>query len=505
MMIHRLKSAAPLLLPALLLAGGCADAAYTTPLEEAGADSLTSHEAMMAFLEELQAGTGAFTMEEVGRSGQGRPIVLLHFQDPSGAPAAEKLKVFIFAQQHGNEPSGKEAAITLARDIATGAFTGFLPAVDLYLIPQVNPDGSELRQRENAAGMDLNRDHLVLSTSEVAAVRAVFNRLMPHVALDVHEYGITSRAWTEEGYRKDFGQQIDALSNPNMAERLREYGGETVIAAMREMLLTRDVDLHRYLVTDGPRERFRYSTAALNDGRNSTGIYNTLSFLIEGKNGLTVSENIRERARQQLETMKAFLTYFAEHAGEVKGMVERERATLVEAPEAEVALVMDYVKDPARPTVTVGVVGVETGARDSLVVEAFFPRVETTLSVARPLGYAIPADLKDVLQVLERHGIPLTTLEVPLEGTVESYRINRVDEGTMEDKDFLDVKVTADRSTGGVPAGYVVVWCQGLRANLIPSLLEPQSMWGLAAVPEFASLLEVGSTYPILRILVAPV
>ena len=66
----------------LLLAAGCGDARYPTPLEQAGADSLTSHDAMMAFLGDLQEGTQAFSMETVGASVEGRPIVLLHFQDP---------------------------------------------------------------------------------------------------------------------------------------------------------------------------------------------------------------------------------------------------------------------------------------------------------------------------------------------------------------------------------------------------------------------------------------
>lgn len=495
-----LKATALAALTALPLVGGCADATYTTPLEAAGADSLTSHEAMMGFLGELQAGTRTFTMDTVGTSVEGRPLVLLHFDDPSSTPESEKLKLYIFAQQHGNEPSGKEAAIALARDIATGIFADFLGRVDLYLLPQVNPDGSELRQRQNADDRDLNRDHLTLTTPEVRAVHQIFNRIMPHVALDVHEYGITSRAWEDEGWRKNFGQQIDALTNPNMSERLRTYGVENVIGGMREMLAPRDVQLHRYLVTDGPDERFRHSTTALNDGRNSTGIYNTLSFLIEGRNGLTASEDIRERARQQLETMKAFITYFAEHTDEVKTMVEEERRALAEAPAPEVQLVMDYVKDPAHPTVTVGVINLETGAEEEMVIEAYYPRVESTLTVSRPLGYALPASLMDVTGVLERHGIPMTPLAEPLRATVESYRIDSVVEEVKEDKAFLNVGVSAAREPMAVPEGYVVVWSEGLPTNLVASLLEPQSMWGLAPLPEYVHLLEVGSTYPVLRV-----
>jgi len=462
---------------------------------------------MMGFLTRLMGGTGAFTMEPIGSSVEGRELVVLHFRNPEEeqAPESVKLKVLVFAQQHGNEPSGKEASIALARDIATGAFREFLDRIDLYLIPQVNPDGSEARQRENAEGRDLNRDHLTLSTPEVTAVHKVFQEVMPQVVLDVHEYGITSRTWVEKGIRKDFGEQIDALTNPNMSFALRSYAWERVIPEMGEALAADSVTLNRYLVSDGPDARFRYSTMALNDGRNSTGIYNALTFLIEGRNGLTVEENIRERTRQQLETMKRFLTFFHQNATQVVRLVEREQAVIAgDFPPPEVALVMDYVPDPDRPSVTVGVEDVETGEKGTLVIENFHPQVEVTGFVERPLAYAIPPDETEVLEVLRRHGIPMSPLEETLLADVEAYRIQRVEEGQKEDKDFLDVGVAVRAERWEVPAGYVVVGTRGLQTNLIASLLEPRSQWGLAPLPEFLHLLEVGREYPILRIVGVP-
>jgi len=494
------------------MAVGCSDPAYTTPLEEAQADVLTSHRDMMGFLAELKEGIGAFTLDTVGMSVEGRAVVLLHFTGAGGSGkqeegvaeeslASDPLRVLIFAQQHGNEPSGKEAAIALARDIATGAFTGFMPEVDFYLIPQVNPDGSEARERYNGAGMDLNRDHLTLSTPEVRAVHDVFQDVMPHVVLDVHEYGITSTAWVDRGIRKDFGQQIGGLSNANMPLALRSYAWGRVIPSMKEVLRPRNVALQRYLVTDGPDSRFRYSTTALNDGRNSTGIYNTLSFLTEGRNGLTVEDNIRERARQQLETIKAFLGYFGENAAEVKALVEGERESLAGLnPPDEVHLVMDYVPDPARPTLSVGVVEIETGARDTLVIQDFDPLVETTLSVRRPVGYLVPSDQEEILAVLARHEIEMRPVEDPMTVRARIYRIQGVEETTKEDKDFLDVSVTTRDRSMEVPSGYLYVPARGLQSNLIVSLLEPQSQWGLAPLPEFQDLLVVGSQYPVIRV-----
>ena len=482
----------------------CAPSTFPTPLEEGEEGYLTSHEDMLRFLGELRDATGAFTMEPIGASVEERDLVLLHFPgaDGPGEGTGEKLKVLIFAQQHGNEPSGKEAAIALARDIATGAFSDILGHVDFYLIPQVNPDGSEARQRTNADGKDLNRDHIALFTPEVLAVHQAFQGIMPEVVLDVHEYGITSSAWLDIGVRKNFGQQIGALSNANMSMALRSYALDRVIPEMRETLSSRDVSLNRYLVSSGPAARFRYSTTALNDGRNSTGIYNALTFLIEGRNGLSVEENIRERARQQLETMKAFLSFFDEHAAEVKTMVAAEQAKLSgDTPPEEVALVMDYVEDPDRPTVTVGVVDAETGAESTMTIEYFHPIVEATLFVPRPLGYAIPAQLTGVIEALERHGIPMTPSDGSTSAIVESYRIESVTPTRKEDKDFLEVGVVSRRGAMELPADHVLVWCAGIQSNLIVSLLEPQSQWGLAPLPEFSSLLEVGSDYPILRIL----
>jgi hypothetical protein len=487
-----------------LAAAGCAPETFPTPLEQAVGDSLTSHDAMMGFLENLHEKTGAFTLDTVGASVQGRSLVLLRFSDPDRGSAAEeeKIKVFMYAQQHGDEPSGKEAAIALARDIATGEFTDFLETVDLFLIPQVNPDGSEARQRRNADDMDLNRDHLTLSTPEVRAVHSVFNEHLPEVTLDIHEYGFDGSAWVEAGMYKNFGQQIGALSNANMSLGLRRYAWDRVIPTMRDRLAPQDVYLARYLVVGDPSERFRYSTAALNDGRNSMGIYNSLSFLIEGRNGLTVEDDIRERTRQQLATMKAFATFFSENAAEVKALVEAERASLMgDQASPEVALVMDYVRDPERPTVTVGVVDVETGAEETRTFENFFSEVKATLSVRRPLGYAIPADRTDVLGVLARHGIQARPIDQPLPAAVESYQVLATREARKEDKEFLEVEVAMTRGEVVLPTGAVIVWCDQIQSNLIVSLLEPQSQWGLAPLPGFRSLLEVGSIYPILRIM----
>jgi hypothetical protein len=152
----------------------------------------------------------------------------------------------------------------------------------------------------------------------------------------------------------------------------------------------------------------------------------------------------------------------------------------------------------------VGVVDVQTGEESTLLIRDFHPRVEATLFVGRPEAYVIPPALTDVLEVLDRHRIPMTVVDTPFSTEAEIYRILGVEAGRKEDKDFLDVRAQVRREQRRVPAGHVLVPTAGIHSNLVVSLLEPQSQWGLAPLPDFADMLQAGSDYPILRLVSLP-
>jgi murein peptide amidase A len=82
----------------------------------------------------------------IGRSVQGRPIVALETGD-----ARSSVRVVVVGCIHGDEPAGIAITkILAARDAPAG--------VDLWLIPDMNPDGVAAHTRENARGVDLNRN-----------------------------------------------------------------------------------------------------------------------------------------------------------------------------------------------------------------------------------------------------------------------------------------------------------------------------------------------------------
>lgn len=79
----------------------------------------------------------------LGRSEGGRPVVARRAGDPSGT------RVLVVGCIHGNECAGLAVVRALARERA---------GPDLWLVPTLDPDGYARGTRQNARGVDLNRN-----------------------------------------------------------------------------------------------------------------------------------------------------------------------------------------------------------------------------------------------------------------------------------------------------------------------------------------------------------
>jgi hypothetical protein len=64
----------------------------------------------------------------------------------------------------------------------------------LVFLPMLNPDGAEVFQRENAAGVDINRDARALSTPEAQALKALRDRIQPQFGFNLHDQNARTRA-----------------------------------------------------------------------------------------------------------------------------------------------------------------------------------------------------------------------------------------------------------------------------------------------------------------------
>jgi len=520
-----------------------------TPAEETLYKQYTQHDSIARFLSRVTALSPEAKIKVIGRTRETREFpsreLYLCILSEEGLSRPDqrnpaKLSVLITAGQHGNEQSAKEAALRLIRDIAWGELKPLLKKANILVVPQTNPYGNFFDRRTNEQDLDMNRDHVKLETEGVAAIHRVFSEWLPEATIDVHEKG-------DDYYRVSIG----CVSNLNIDPRIQEYSRKTILAEVERALAQIPVAFHEYLVTEElgvntsagaslhaedlrQREMMkRYSTTDINDGRNSLGIYETLSFIQECSSRHDLA-TLAERTRWQYAGLRSFLESAVRHAEDVKSLVRGSRRALRDkavrgGADNPVHLKMDFARDRQQPELILKkfekadspILGIlkadkkafELVAEEDLtdypwpekvkvvteVVKNWFPRVEARLSVDRPQGYIIPAAQMDVVETLLRHGLEVQMFTADMSLEEEVYRVISLVPARYDYLPPESLAVEMKAMTALVKKGDFFVSCSQPGANLIPCLLEPLSDFGLIRYQAYRLVPQTGDFFAIAR------
>lgn len=520
-----------------------------TPAEEAGYRQYTQNEAIASFLSALKERVPEISVSAVGRTlpsdAYGARDIFLVVLSEKGSASPEALDrtkptVLFTAAQHGNEQSAKEAVLWLIRDLAVGDLRPLLKKINVLAVPQTNPYGNFMNVRTNELDLDMNRDHVKLEAEGVRAIHRVFRSWMPEATIDVHEKG-------DDYYRVSIG----CVSNVNISRDLQDFSRGVILAEVERSLKKRAVAFHEYLVTEdlgvdtssgaaygrgdsGPREEMkRYSTTDLNDGRNSLGIFETLSFIQESASRHDL-ETLKARTTWQYQGLRAFLESVAGHAPEVLDMVKSHRARLLARASARdgadpVHLRMKFARDPNVSQLLLksfaqaespirGVLKVDKKAGETLmaadiapypapasvkivdeVVKNWFPNVEPTLSVTRPRGYIVRGDRLDIVENLLALGVEVGMIAADGLVDAEAYEVTAIVPAKLDYLAPERIDVAAKPLRLPVKKGDFYIDCIQPAANLVPALLEPQSEFGLIRYWKFKLVPDSGGIFEILR------
>lgn len=157
-----------------------------TPFEASGREVFTSRDEGESFLAKVAEETAAVLREE-GRSYEGRIILSLTLgTGPSTLLATGSV--------HGEELAGRDMLYIKLRDLAyseDSAVFAFLASHRIVFVPTVNID-RVLQTRDNAQGININRDMYDLSTPEALVAHRLMTRYDPDVVGDFHERGGTT-------------------------------------------------------------------------------------------------------------------------------------------------------------------------------------------------------------------------------------------------------------------------------------------------------------------------
>src|SRR5215204_1843595 len=128
---------------------------------------------------------------EVGRSVAGREIYQAEF-------GAGPLKVFLWSQMHGDEPTATSALIDMFAVLQKNRDKDWVKkiekAITIRAVPMLNPDGAEFYQRRNLQGIDINRDALDLKTPEAQLLKKLRDAWSPHIGFNLHNQNALTTA-----------------------------------------------------------------------------------------------------------------------------------------------------------------------------------------------------------------------------------------------------------------------------------------------------------------------
>jgi hypothetical protein len=469
----------------------------------------STHEDVMAFIDSLRRVSPTLHVTRLGTSSKGREIPMLVLarpavRTPAEAKALQRPIVYLQGNIHGGEVEGKEALLSLLRDLSTDRYLNVLDSLVIIAVPVYNPDGNDslgpqernrgaqngpamIGMRPNGQGYDLNRDYIKAEAPETRAALEMFRTWDPDVFVDLHT---TNGSY--HGYALTWAPPL----NP-AAIFTGPFTRDTVLPMLRDVLRTRlRVETFPYgnFISQDSVERgwFTY------DHRPRFG---TNYYGLRGRVGILSEAYSHDPFRTRIASTYAFtfglLSLIAENAEEFS---DRSRAADLQttgftsagnhsprfairsrlARQGYLADLLVEVLERTGDSVR-SEPGLRPGVRRTgrvrtakvPIVDRFEPVVEQTL----PYAWAFPAGHDTLVAMLRAHGILVERTLEQVQAQAELFEIDSVIRAPNAFQGHQEVRLTGrwKAATPVIGAGSYFVRASQPLGVLAMYLLEPQS------------------------------
>jgi hypothetical protein len=519
--IRRRRKAPPsLVLGSLVLAWTAAAHAQASPRtvpERTDYQRTSSTAEVAAFLDSLQANGAPITVGEIGRTAEGRPLLLVVASDPPVTSPREaarsgKLVVYVQADIHGGEVEGKEAVQLLLRDLA-GPRRDLLTKLIILTVPVYNPDGNDaigpegeqrpeqngpplVGRRPDGLQLDLNRDYLKVEAPETrASLARVYDTWDPAVMMDLH-----ATDGTRHGYALTYSPPL----NPNSPPGPIAFTQDTMLPAVRAAMWRKHgVAVFPYGNVSDPLDAEAWTTYSPLAwyGTNYVGMRGRIAVLSEAYSHAP----FRRRVEVTHTFVVEVLEYAANHADAIRRIVrEADLRTTLEGrgdlPRPDLAVGFEPASRGVEPVVlermrevgeaVAGRRDLEpTGRFDTLRLPVY-DRFVGSRTTNLPGGYLLPPAEGHIARLLRLHGIEVRQLNHAWSGEVHRLRIDSLAwaDQPFEGHRLLSARGVWHKDDVSLRDGaYYVSTAQPL-GRLVFELLEPEG-YGLARWNLFDRLL----------------
>jgi Zinc carboxypeptidase len=486
---------------------------WQTPAEASGFRSTPTYQETLEFLQRLQPRLPEMYLGFYGSSGEGRalPFVIVSKEKAFTGRRARRLpKPIVMVQNgiHAGEIDGKDASLMILRDLALGNRREILDALTLVILPIYNVDGHERVSKHNrpnqngpeegmgfrttTSGLDLNRDHLKLSSVEARALIALVNDWRPHLHVDNHVTDGVDHDWVLTWAYPE-APQIAAPLDAWLRAHLPAALAATAKAGHRNGPY---VDLED---RDDPSKGF---SSWVGGARYSSGYFplrNRPSILVETHS----YKPYRQRVLANRDFLLSLLAEIArDPASLTKAVADAEAATVAQgrpdAPPSEVAVSFApaeetdrirfpvYAGDLKTSVVTGGPVLLFRSGEVNEMEVPWHHKARVALAVPRPRGYFVLPGWPQIEDRLRAHGLRGERLTQPVELEVETMRVSnpKLAAGSYQGLVQVTPKVARAVERRRIPAGSIWIPADQPDFLVAVQLLEPEAgdsllSWGL--------------------------
>jgi hypothetical protein len=495
----------------------------TTRPERTAFRETSSYADVLAFLDSLQLVTREIRVGTLGTSPEGRriPYVVAArplVRTPAEAHRTGKLLVYLQANIHAGEVEGKEAAQMLLRDLTLGRLRNLLDEIVLLVVPMYNTDGNErwgpgeqnrpgqngparVGRNPNGQGLNLNRDYIKLEAPETRGSTALLQSWDPDLFIDLHT---TNGSY--HGYALTYAPGL----NPN-ANAAMDFVRDRLLPVVRRRMEQRHRQrtfsygnfrsqhpdsLAQGWETYDPRPRF---------GTNWMGLRGRLSILSEGYS----NADFRSRISATYNFVREVLELGGEQTAPIKQLVravDRNRVDSVAirsrfGPPVFHEVIAEITRDAGDGTG--GFARRQRTGEYRSIRMPVFDHFVAARKEALPAAYLIPSRLKDVAELLRRHGVAVEVSTGDWRAAADTFTVDSISVGPLFEGHRtiqVDGRWSSQPKDTVLSSGWYLVTTDQPLGTLAGYLLEPASEDGVVTWNFLDRELETGAPYPILRV-----
>jgi len=423
---------------------------WRTPAEIDEYRSTPDYAATVAYLERIVAAyPRTVHLESFGRTGEGRDLKIAVVSkdgrfDPESIHRAGRAVLLVQNSIHAGEMDGKDACLALLRDLVRNPNRiPLLERVALVFIPVYNVDGHERRSpfnrinqngpalagwRANGTNLNLNRDYLKAQAPETRAFLQLVRRWRPDFFVDNHvtdgadfQYDVTFALDDTPDVFPPTAQWIRTVVTPELE---REVNAAGHLAFPGPIFLKDEADPSRGLALHDNPPRFSTGRMIL---ENRPGLLVELHMLKDYRTRVTgnyeILRALLEILNRDVEKLLA-LNREADRASAMlgSGTSPRDPFPLCFERDGSTAPVAFLGKAFTRePSAISGVMSVRYGPGAWNVTLPKDAGARVVVAVVPPAGYIVPPQWTEVIDTLERQGVPPQRTTRVWTGTVERY------------------------------------------------------------------------------------